>query len=191
MIKNRLFLNKRMPSIIKNKLSFFGSLSQEEGDFLRSLVREAASSGMPMVEIGTLFGFTTQLMALDKAPAQKLITVDNFCWNPVGFTAEQHRHFTQRILTYCCEKCNVEMFCGDSSDFHKHYQHAAPSLVFIDAGHSYKDVIADINWARSVKAQIICGHDYSSNHPEVQQAVREAFGEQFRVGKGSVWAWKA
>lgn len=61
-------------------------------------------------------------------------------------------------------------------------------LLFIDAGHSYEDCLADIKaWRSFVKpGGIICGHDYNCNFPGVKQAVHECFGWNVRV-EGAVW----
>jgi predicted O-methyltransferase YrrM len=40
----------------------------------------------PIIEIGTLFGWSTLLICLFKDPGQKRITVDNHSWNPLGIT---------------------------------------------------------------------------------------------------------
>jgi len=48
-------------------------------------------------------------------------------------------------------------------------------MVFIDGGHSYEEVKADIKaWLPKTK-KLICGHDYT-NFVGVQQAVNEIFG---------------
>jgi hypothetical protein len=54
--------------------------------FVQRLVRKSREFPGPIVEIGTLLGITTTNMALAKAPSQKIITVDLYCWNPWGLT---------------------------------------------------------------------------------------------------------
>ena len=49
-------------------------------------------------------------------------------------------------------------------------------LVFLDADHSYDATVADIHWARSAGADVVCGHDYQPDWPGVIQAVDEAGG---------------
>ncbi len=64
-------------------------------------------------------------------------------------------------------------------------------LIFIDAGHNYEDVIADINAWRPLLAEggLLCGHDLYPNgpyHPGVLQAVDELIGKYSIVG--TIWS---
>jgi hypothetical protein len=52
--------------------------------------------------------------------------------------------------------------------------------------HTYEETKVDIQWARSVRASIICGHDYSERFPGVIRAVDE-FGGPSQL-RGSLWA---
>jgi len=57
-------------------------------------------------------------------------------------------------------------------------------MVFIDGGHSYEQVLADLKaWAPKAK-KLLCGHD--ADHPPVAQALREVLGEVER-GDGGLW----
>jgi hypothetical protein len=58
-------------------------------------------------------------------------------------------------------------------------------MVFIDAGHSYDEVKADIEaWApKTVK--VLAGHDY--HLPDVRRAVDEAFGDRVKTAAESIW----
>src|SRR6056297_1881345 len=62
----------------------FGSLTSEEEGGIREAVRRAGIHPGPFVEIGSLFGFTTNLIALLKEPERELIGLDNLSWNPLG-----------------------------------------------------------------------------------------------------------
>src|SRR3954454_11458515 len=57
---------------------------------LHDLVRESSQFTGPIIEIGTLLGITATHMALVKRPPQKIITVDNYCWNPWALPANAH-----------------------------------------------------------------------------------------------------
>ena len=77
-----------------------GSLMDEEYSFLRELVEEANAFPGPIIEIGTLFGLTISKIALWKQPQKKIVTVDNYCWNPLRLSPEMHFHVTSLVLQY-------------------------------------------------------------------------------------------
>jgi len=163
-----------------------GSLTDEEYGFLRELVREANTLPGPIIEIGTLFGRTTSKMALWKAPHKKIITVDNYSWNPLHLSPEWHYHMTELVLQYLRESGQVIQVRADKNAWFSRYDGEAPALVFCDADHSYEPTVRDIEFALRVGAQIICGHDYSPQHPGTMQAVAEHGG--YRTLKGTLWA---
>ncbi len=170
--------------------AFSGSVMPDELPFLKELVEQSSRYSGPIVEIGTLFGFTTQHIAQYKQPAQELITVDDFSWNPVGFSPEAHRDFCFRSLYYLTQCANTTIYDGAGGNFYSSYTGEVPSMVFIDADHSYAGVRADIDWAVEQGVPIISGHDYSDVFPGVKKAVNETFSGDFRVS-GSVWAYVA
>jgi hypothetical protein len=171
----------------KPNAAFFGSVQPQELEFLKTLVLEANALPGPIIEIGTLFGFTTQFIANWKGKKKELITVDNFRWNPIGLPQTAHREFVQRILYYLAENCSVQVFEGSNAAFYRSYSGVRPSMIFIDAGHSYEDVMVDITWAQEERIPMISGHDFSPAFPGVRRAVEEAFGQNVRV-VGSLWA---
>lgn len=167
----------------------WGSLTEADEAALIDLVKRAAEMPGPLIEVGTLFGFTTQLIASHKAAEQQLIAVESFQWNPLHLSADDHRTFTLRTLRYCMEHANTRLFDGDKNDFYAQYSGPKPSLVFIDAGHRYADVVEDLDWATSAGVALITGHDYSESHPGVIQAVEERFGGRVQLMPGSsVWS---
>ena len=89
-------------------LSNLGQLSLEEARLLQELVR-ASDASRPIVEIGTLFGFSTTVIALAKQPQQLLISVDNYSWNPLGLTPEAHFATTSNRLSEATKHHNVQM----------------------------------------------------------------------------------
>ena len=60
-------------------------------------------------------------------------------------------------------------------------------MVFIDAGHSYEEVKADIRAWGSKARVLLCGHDYIGEWPEVMKAVDEEIGLLSGVGGYSIW----
>lgn len=166
--------------------SLWGSITDEDEAAIRAAVKATATIDGPIIEVGALFGHTTELIATIKPASKRLIAVENFSWNPFGMTENQHRQFTYRSLRYCLQNCDTEIFDGDSETFFAKYNQDPPSLVFIDAGHSYEEVRRDISMACDASTAVVCGHDYSRFHPGVIRAVDERFGAAVSV-RGTVW----
>lgn len=162
-----------------------GVVQEYEISLLQELVTQANGFPGPLIEIGTLFGFTTQKIAFWKDARKKIITVDNFCWNPPGISSDEHYHLTCKVLWYLIQTGHVELLNMSKDDFFNNYQGEAPSLVFIDADHSYEATISDIRESQRIGARIICGHDYNDDHPGVIRAVDECGGATRLCG--SVW----
>jgi len=152
-----------------------GQLSIVEAGFLAELVRRS-DPARPIIEIGTLFGYSTRVIAAAKARDQQLITVDNYSWNPLGLSADAHRLATRKVLKEAIETLNTTIVDAPAKDFYRQYSGPAPALFFCDADHSYEAVKADLLWARAVNATIICGDDYEPRHQGVTKAVDELGG---------------
>lgn len=167
-----------------------GSVNLDELSLLRELVVKANKINGPIIEVGTLFGFTTQAMACWKDLNKKLITIDDYSWNPVGLLPAAHRDFTRRSMHYIMENCQTELFEGLSTQFYAAYKGDTPSMLFIDASHEYEHVLADITWAKKMGVSIISGHDYSKFWPGVKKAVDESFGAENIQTRGTLWAWQ-
>ena len=162
-----------------------GVVSLDELPLLKELVQEANTHAGAIIEIGTLFGFTTQNLAVWKSPDKRIITVDNYSWNPWWLTREEHEQLTTRILHFLIATKQVVCVTMDKNQFYEAH-HDAPAMVFLDAIHSYEETRKDIEWARRIGARIIAGHDYQSQHEGVVQAVDEAGGPDRLCG--SLWA---
>jgi len=166
-------------------LADWGAVRENELTLLEDLVKQATAFPGPLIEIGTLFGFTTQKISFWMDATKKLITVDNYCWNPFGISPEEHYYLTTRILWYLIKTERVKLLNISKDDFFKNYNEEAPSLVFIDADHSYQATLSDIREAQRIGAKIICGHDYTDAFPGIIRAVDESGGPA-RLD-GSVW----
>lgn len=167
--------------------SVWGSLPQHDREELARLVKLAGQFPGPIIEIGTLFGFTTQLLAEAKRPEQSLITVDNYSWNPFCLPPEHHREFTRSALYFCVQNSQLTVFDGSSDEFFTGYDGPAPALVFLDGSHVYESVLEEIRHAKRLGASIICGDDYDDAFPGLQQAVHEEFGDNISVTH-SLWS---
>ena len=150
-----------------------GQLSLLESRFLGQIVRDSDPT-RPIIEIGTLFGFSSIVMTLFKHPEQQLITVDNYCWNPLGLSPDAQHATTRNRLKEASADFSVQVLRMDKEAFYRSYQGPAPAVFFCDADHSYEATKADILWARSVGASVICGDDY--DHP-FQRGTAQAVDE--------------
>jgi hypothetical protein len=144
--------------------------------FLTELLNRSRAFPGPIIEIGTLFGRTTTHLALNKAPEQKIITVDTYTWNPWGLSNSTYHQITSMVLSYLVQSGHVEQLKMDKNKFYENYNGPSPSLVFLDAIHTYEETKKDIEWAKAVGAALISGHDYSYEFPGVQQVVHEFGG---------------
>lgn len=167
-----------------------GEIDLAEVKCLGGLVRDLEDDGHavfrhkrgPIIEVGTLFGWSTLVIALHKSKDRELITVDDFSWNPFGLSPDIHFHLTKRILSEAINDFNVKLVRMSKDDFYSNYDGMAPTLVFFDAMHTYEATKADILWARSVDTGTICGHDYDrENCPGVVKAVDEFGGPKVLV----------
>jgi predicted O-methyltransferase YrrM len=152
-----------------------GQITLDESRFLAELVAGLQRTG-PIIEIGTLFGFSTRVMALVKSPERELITVDSYVWNPLELPPELHRRCTADGLSDAVRRHNVRIVCQDKARFYAEYGGPPPALVFLDAIHTYDETRKDIAWARQAGAGLICAHDYAPQHPGVVRAVDEYGG---------------
>jgi predicted O-methyltransferase YrrM len=176
---------KRKPALIPVDVGQ-ATLDESEQNLLRDLVGQASQHRGPIVEIGTLIGATTTRMALWKSPQQRIITVDNYCWNPWRLPPELHYALAAQVLFSVVASGQVEQVRMDKCEFFRTYRGPAPALVFLDAWHTYEETKIDIEWARGMGASIVCGHDYCQQFPGVIQVVDE-FGGPAQL-RGSVWS---
>lgn len=181
----RLSGRRRPPAPITGFHPEQATVEAEAIPFLQRLVRESRQYPGPIIEIGTLLGVTTTNMALCKAPEQKIITVDLYCWNPWSLPPENHRALASTVLHYLIQTGHVEQIVQDKNEFMRSYQGPPPAMVFLDAIHTYEETRLDIQWAKRVGAKIIAGHDYCDQFPGVQQVVDEFGGP--RELAASVW----
>jgi len=157
-----------------------GEISMNESRFLMELVQSARLAG-PIIEIGSLFGSSTKIILISKKPEQIVISVDNYSWNPFDFPSELHQDLTAQLLEGQKFIKDLQLINSDKNSFYKTYSGAKPSLVFLDAIHSYSETKTDIEWAIATGAEIIAGHDYDEkNFPGVVKAVQE-FGGPKRI----------
>ena len=186
----RQAVSTQLELLANPSLFALGGLTDEEEAALAAIVAEAAARPGPVIEFGMLFGLTTQLIAATAAAGQRVITVDNFCWNPFGLPPLLHESFARKVLRLELASGRVELAVASSAAFRTAYDGPPPALVFLDADHSYAAVRDEIAWAKLVGAAQIAGHDYGNPRFGVTRAVDEAFTGGIAVS-GTLWSWRA
>ena len=125
-------------------------------------------------EIGVRFG-QTLFHILKENPTLKMYAIDK----DVSQFEEDARTFSGRIFIHQVDsRLSPDFVENESLDF-----------FFIDAGHSYKSVIKDLDaWLPKLKPDgWMIGHDI--NYPSVEKAVLDTIGF-YEVGPDNVWFYK-
>ena len=96
-------------------------------------------------------------------------------------------HEFDRIASHYGDR--VVKVIGDSLEVAARCPPATFDLVYLDAGHTYDQVVADIlAWAPTVKpGGLLAGHDYDTLRASVRQAVDDLFGGPEQLHPDSTW----
>lgn len=142
--------------------------TDEERELLEKLALEVPCNGH-ILEIGALYGGTTVILA-KTAPEATVTSIDEFSWTPEGYPTPSKQKMLADLEAedvYNVEVINLpsEVAFADWDD--------EVDLCFIDGGHSYQYVYADlINFAPYAK--VVACHDYGNPHwKSVTQAVTD------------------
>ena len=156
-----------------------------------------------ILEVGTWEGRSLlNLAAADPGTGTRYIAVDTFRGSDaeLGHVAAYRRARRQHNLVYHRFLRNVmRNSTADVSVLRMQSQQAAElfaegvcDMVFLDGGHSYDDVCADIAlWKDKVKpGGYLAGHDYRGRHSDVARAVHSVFSEEAVVlaPPSTIWA---
>jgi predicted O-methyltransferase YrrM len=150
-----------------------------EGWFdFEELYREAVRRMPPvatMVEVGVYRGRSVFFLAVEAENAKKGIevyAVDRYQW------PENSLRDIDALRKRYGLSDRLRLFVGDSVTASRAFKDDSVDFVFLDAGHDYADVKADIAawWPKLKSGGIMAGHDYDEkNFPGVVQAVNERF----------------
>lgn len=189
-LRHRDTLSKLIDFRYDANLPWRGAVSENECVLLKEMIESANKLPGPVIEVGTLFGFTTNHMASWLIPEKTLITIDNYSWNPWGIMPEVHRAVTRRVLAPFCgrKEGGIQIVDMGKDQFYAEYTGAVPAFVFIDAIHTYEEVKKDIAWAKKLGVPLIGGHDFSPKFEGVMRAVTESLGDAIQT-RESVWIW--
>jgi len=94
-----------------------------------------------------------------------------------------------RFLENMQGRINISIFRDYSITAAQNIEDESVGLVYIDAGHEYKDVYDDINaWKSKVfRGGWLCGHDYLVKFPGVVKAVGELLGSPDKIFPDNSW----
>lgn len=166
---------------------------------------EDAAAGAVFVEVGCWMGRSAAYMA--QRVKDRGVKVLFYCVDPWQWTGDRKhpRAKTCYDATYA-PKPMRQIFdeniaaCGltdfvmplqmPSVEAATRFADASADFVFIDGDHSYESVTADIAaWRPKIKSGgVLAGHDLGL--PDVERAVREAFGDAFAKAPGNSWMVK-
>lgn len=138
--------------------SYFMYGSVQEAEMLQTFTQEIKQDGCTIVEIGSGQGGSSIIFLESLSQINGLIYTVDIGKIPITFPDDRIKIINEPSLQA------VEMFDDNSLD-----------LVFIDASHTYENVIADLTaWFPKVrKGGIFCGHDcmeYYNKFTNVQQS---------------------
>jgi len=156
------------------KIDLYGWMPQENRQVLKKLIKQ--NDIKTVIEIGCFLGKSTHFFAKRGCHVLSIDTFEgakdlNRCKEVIPRLPNLFEQFKFNMQALGLTD-RVSWFKGTSADAHKIFKHSA-DLVYIDGSHEYEDVINDINLWMPRATKIICGDDYSGNHPGVTQAVDE------------------
>lgn len=137
-----------------------------DGD--RKRLRELAASAKLVIDVGTFLGGSAETMLEAMSHDGRLITVDTFKGSADSLMAVPSyymlRYARERLLRF---GDRLVIMVSDSRVCASVLPRSCADLVFIDAGHDYKNVKADLDaWLPIVKpGGVIAGHDFDRKSP--------------------------
>jgi precorrin-6B methylase 2 len=149
-----------------------GWMTNKELDLLSKL----SSKMLDVVEIGCWKGRGTEQLL--KSCKGTVYAVDHWNGSENDLTElathglDVYNEFMNNVGNYP----NLKVLRGNSIDISEKFNDTV-DMVFIDAGHEYEEVKADIDAWLPKCNKIIAGHDYCDSYRGVIKAVRERFGE--------------
>lgn len=155
-------------------------------DGLQQLIAAIPTRGAA-VEVGCFAGVSTECLA----QAFEFVTAVDV-WKPYREVmseetiSEARRMFDERMQKYP----NVSVFPMESPLAAAHWMDGSIDFVYIDANHSYFEVLSDITawWPKVKMGGFIGGHDY--HQPGVYAAVSHALGTPHGLYPDTSWLKK-
>lgn len=172
---------------IKDLLRLEPWLQPLEGCVLHALAQSVHALGKCVLEIGSLRGQSTSMLAM----ALRGVGSDSTLISIDPHTEEPHNHAQVRLtLEQIGEQQRLVQFACSSNDAWPVLRPGVASLVFVDGDHSYQQVAADFaNYCHLVApGGCILFHDYGygahNGRPDVVPDVRPAIDEHVLPTRG-------
>ncbi len=129
-----------------------------------------------VVEVGSYRGVSTECLAL---MCDFVVAVDTFAFSPIEKEFQERMRYYPTVSTLKMDSLSAATAFPDG-----HFD-----LVYIDAGHSHDEVVADIRaWKPKVRpGGVIAGHDHHPSLPGVVSAVNQELGRPERVFSDFSW----
>lgn len=157
---------------------------------------EHAKQMNSIIEIGSWKGKSTH--ALCCGVNGTVTAIDHF----IGTEDDEYRSTVYRgafkevdegIDIYEIFKHNTRMFnnldvikMSSQAAFRNYGNQLTADMIFIDGGHEYAEIMADLEAYAPLARKLICGHDYI-NMPDVQKAVNRYFGQENVQIHETIW----
>jgi len=128
-----------------------------------------------IVEIGSWKGRSTH--ALLSGTPGKVTAIDTFCGKAaLKICYKENKDTVLAEFMKNTEKFNnLNMVIGNSVEEATFFADKSVDMVFIDGGHAYEEVKADLLAWKGKPKKLLCGHDYTFDG--VYHAVRDVIGE--------------
>ncbi len=155
------------------KLDLFGWFPEENESVLSELIRE--QNIKTVIEIGCFLGKSTQFFVKQGCTVTSIDTFAgakdlNNCEEVKKRLPNLYEQFLFNLKELGIED-KVTVIKGSSEDVAFAEKKLFADLVYIDGSHEYGDVFQDILLWSGRALRVICGDDYSQDHPGVRQAV--------------------
>ena len=138
-------------------------------------IKKSGASDLVGCEVGVMKG-THAMELIEILPMKKLYLVDPYLpYIDFDGYIKKKVLLDKKIAYNKLKDYNVEFIYKNSKKSSKMFMGDTLDFVYIDANHSYKHVLEDINfWYPKVKdGGVIGGHDFDSQHQDVILAVLE------------------
>jgi precorrin-6B methylase 2 len=179
---HEFLMGRRIENLDEVDSGIKGWMTDEELIILQDL----ASKSKDIVEVGCWKGRSTKVLL--ETFSGTVYAVDHFLSSEndltelASFGLDIYNEFMKNVGHFP----NLKVLRGNSVDIAKEFDKNV-DMVFIDAGHEYEEVKADIEAWLPKCNKIICGHDYSDDHPGVMKAVKEKFHDHGINVNQSIW----